>query len=121
MLPTVLHLFAACQCQHRRSFWSVVAPLFAEVVISARVRVFCKNSVAGLTPTLLVDEVRDADLMTLAEVLEMPGGEAATVKAMLKHFRLEHDDANDIDGVELHLHAKHRSGCASRWRRSRSC
>jgi hypothetical protein len=46
--------------------------------------------------------------MTLAEVLELAGGEAAAVKAMWQCFRLEHDEGNDIDGVELHWHAEHR-------------
>jgi hypothetical protein len=73
-----------------------------------RVLVFCKKSVAGLTPKMLVDELRDADLMTLAEVLELPDGEVAAVKAMWKCLRLEHDDANDINGVELHWHAEQR-------------
>lgn len=73
-----------------------------------RVLVFCKKSVAGLTPKMLVDELRDADLMTLAEVLELPDGEAAAVKAMWKYFRIEHHDANDINHVELHWNAQHR-------------
>lgn len=73
-----------------------------------RVLVFCRKSVAGLTPAMLVEALRDADLMTLAECLELPGGEAAAVKAMWKYFRLAQDDAGDIDGVELHWHEQHR-------------
>lgn len=76
--------------------------------MAARVLVFCRKSVEGLTPAMLVDELRDADLMTLAECLELPGGEVAAVKAMWSHFRLEQDDPADIDGVELHWHEQHR-------------
>ena len=74
----------------------------------ARVLVFCRKSVAGLTPAMLVDELRNADLMTLAECLDLPGGESAAVKAMWKYFRLEEDDPRDIDGIELHWHKQHR-------------
>jgi hypothetical protein len=73
-----------------------------------RVLVFCKTPVAGITPAMLVAELRDADLMTLAECLDLPEGESAAVKTMWKHFRLEHADAKDLDGVELHWHEKHR-------------
>jgi hypothetical protein len=74
----------------------------------ARVLVFCSKSIAGLTPAMLVEELRNADLMTLAECLDLPGGEAAAVSEMWKCFRLDHDDASSIDGVELHWHPKHR-------------
>ena len=74
----------------------------------ARVLVFCKKSIVGLTPAMLLAELRDADLMTLAECLELPGGESAAVREMWKHFRLEQASASDIDGVELHWHSKHR-------------
>ena len=74
----------------------------------ARVLVFCRKSVAGLTSAMLVTELRDADLMTLAECLNLPEGESAAVRAMWKHFRAEEDDTTDIDGLELHWHASHR-------------
>lgn len=73
-----------------------------------RVLVFCKKSVAGLAASELVRELRDADLMTLAEVLELPEGEAAAVKTMWKCFRVEPADAKDLDGLELHWHAEQR-------------
>lgn len=73
-----------------------------------RVLVFCKKSVAGVTPAELVDELRAADLMTLAEVLDLPGGEEAAVRAMWACFRLEHADPRELDGVELHWHPQQR-------------
>lgn len=71
-----------------------------------RVLVFLKKSVAGVTPMELQAELKDADLMTLAEVLELPEGEQRAVDTFWKTgFKLEADDASDIDGVALHFHA----------------
>ncbi len=76
--------------------------------MAARVLVFAKKSVAGLASAQLVAELRDADLMTLAEVLKLPEGETAAVRAMWKIFRIEEDRQDDLDGVELHWHPEHR-------------
>jgi hypothetical protein len=76
--------------------------------VPERVLVFCKRSVAGLTASELVRELRDADLMTLAEVLQLPEGEEEAVRTMWQCFRLEPADASDLDGIELHWHAEQR-------------
>jgi hypothetical protein len=54
----------------------------------ARVTVYCKRSVASLTGAALRGELDEADLMTLAESLELPEGEEAAVEAMLPHLRV---------------------------------
>ncbi|MFO0600444.1 MAG: hypothetical protein U0228_34365 [Myxococcaceae bacterium] len=74
----------------------------------ARVLVFLRRSVAGVTVKDLQDELGDADLWTLAEALNLPEGEEAAVKAMKKVLRFESDDPSDIDGLEIHWHAKQR-------------
>ncbi|NOU28334.1 MAG: hypothetical protein HOO96_10570 [Polyangiaceae bacterium] len=66
----------------------------------ARVLVFCKKPTSHLTPTMLEAELRAADLMTLAEGLELPEGEEAAVATMWTHFRIDADDAS-IHGVEI--------------------
>lgn len=57
--------------------------------MSARVLVFCKEPVARVTAAMLHAELRDADLMTLAEVHELPEGEVAAVGEMWKRFHLD--------------------------------
>ncbi len=73
-----------------------------------RVLVFLRESVGSVSPAMLEAELRDADLMTLAETLELPEGEEAAVEAMWRCFRIETDHASDIDGALLHFHPAHR-------------
>ena len=74
----------------------------------ARVLVYCKKPLARLTTDMLVAELRNADLMTLAEALSLPEGEVAAVKHMWGCFRLVTDDPSSIDGAEIHWHETHR-------------
>jgi hypothetical protein len=73
----------------------------------ARVLVYCRNSVADVSAEMLVRELRDADLMTLAEALDLPEGEEAAVEQMWKHFRVE-PATGSIDGLEIHWHEQQR-------------
>lgn len=57
----------------------------------ARVNVYCTRSVAHLTPAMFRAELDEADLMTLAEALDLPEGEEEAVEAMLPHLRVEGD------------------------------
>ena len=75
--------------------------------MSARVLVFCKKSVADVSADMLVYELRDADLMTLAESLDIPEGEEAAVEEMWNHLRFE-PAGGTIDGLEIHWHAHQR-------------
>lgn len=67
-----------------------------------RILVFCRKSVSTLRPAELERELREHDLETLAEVLELPEGEDAAVAKMWSLFRMELASADDIDGVEIH-------------------
>jgi hypothetical protein len=55
----------------------------------ARVNVYCAKSVAHVTLEMMREELAVADLMTLAEVLELPEGEEAAVRKMEPHLRIE--------------------------------
>jgi hypothetical protein len=55
----------------------------------ARINVYCRKSVAHLTPEMFRHELSMADLFTLAECLHLPEGEEAAVKAMRPHLRVE--------------------------------
>jgi hypothetical protein len=55
----------------------------------ARVTVYCTRSVADLTREMMRDELDQADLVTLAEALDLPEGEEAAVRAMQPHLRVE--------------------------------
>ncbi len=72
--------------------------------MAERVLVFCREPVM-VTPRELVEELRDADLETLAEVLELEEGEAAAVEEMWKCFRA---DGDALDGLELFWHREQR-------------
>lgn len=73
----------------------------------AHVLVYCRRAVDHLTPEMLTAELKDADLMTLAECHHLPEGEEEAVHEMWRHYRLEAQGPS-IDGVELHWHAKQR-------------
>ncbi|HEY5927360.1 MAG TPA: hypothetical protein VIV11_37005 [Kofleriaceae bacterium] len=73
----------------------------------ARVLVFCKQPIVGVTAAEVITELRDADLMTLAEVHDLPGGEEAAVKAMWNVFRIE-DGQPTINGASIVWHADQR-------------
>jgi hypothetical protein len=76
--------------------------------VPARVLVYCKKSVADVTAAMLVEELRLADLMTLAEILDLPGGETAAVREMWTHFRIEPADGRLDSLVEIHWHESQR-------------
>ncbi|MFO0617200.1 MAG: hypothetical protein U0414_31675 [Polyangiaceae bacterium] len=67
----------------------------------ARVTVYCRRSVAHLRRADLEAEIEAADLMTLAEALDLPEGEEAAVEAMRPHLRWGGDEGS-VDAVELH-------------------
>jgi hypothetical protein len=69
----------------------------------ARVLVYCKKSVADVTAEMLVYELRGADLMTLAESLDIPEGEEAAVEKMWAHLHIE-PDGGALNGLEIHWH-----------------
>lgn len=73
----------------------------------ARVLIYCRKSVADVTADMLVDELRDADLMTLAESLDLPEGEEAAVEKMWSHLRCE-PAGGTIHGLEIHWHEHER-------------
>jgi len=56
---------------------------------------------------MLVQELRSADLMTLAECLDLPEGEEAAVEQMWTRFRVE-PAGGPIDGLEIHWHERQR-------------
>ena len=71
----------------------------------ARVTVYCKKPVAHLTAERLLEELKLADLYTLAECLNLPEGEEAAVRAMKPFLRVEgetRDAANEFSYVEVH-------------------
>lgn len=67
----------------------------------ARVTVYCRRSVAHVRLPDLRAEVDAADLMTLAEALDLPEGEEAAVEAMRPHLRWVSDEG-ELHVVELH-------------------
>ncbi len=67
----------------------------------ARVTVYCRRSVAHLTPRAMRAELDSADLMTLAEALDLPEGEEAAVKAIRPHLRVE-GEGGPFDYAEVH-------------------
>jgi hypothetical protein len=73
----------------------------------ARVLVFCKQPIVGVTAAQVTDELRNADLMTLAEVHDLPGGEWAAVESMWKVFRID-DGEPTLDGASIVWHAEQR-------------
>ncbi|MFN7974881.1 MAG: hypothetical protein U0166_21440 [Acidobacteriota bacterium] len=73
----------------------------------ARVLVYCKKPVAHLTAEMLLRELRDADLMTLAECLDLPGGEEAAVREMWRHLRMT-PETGTLDGLAISWHATQR-------------
>ena len=75
--------------------------------LPARVLVYCRRSVAETPASALVSELQGADLMTLAECLDLPGGEEAAVDEMWKRFRVEPAEGT-IDGLEIHWHEQQR-------------
>jgi hypothetical protein len=66
--------------------------------VPARITVYCRAADVRPDPAAMLRELRDADLMTLAEVLDLPEGEEAAVEAMWPHLRI--DRAGDT--VEVH-------------------
>ncbi len=56
---------------------------------------------------MLTAVLKQADLMTLAESLDLPEGEVSAVKAMWTQYRLE-AHGTSIDGVQIHWHATQR-------------
>ena len=60
-----------------------------------------------VTADMLVDELREVDLMTLAESLDLPEGEEAAVEEMLRHLRCE-PVGGTIQGLEIHWHEHQR-------------
>jgi hypothetical protein len=75
--------------------------------VPARVLVYCRQPIVGVTANEVTAELRDADLMTLAEVHDLPGGEAAAVRAMWKVFRID-DGEPTLDGASIFWHPEQR-------------
>jgi hypothetical protein len=75
--------------------------------VPARILVYCKQPIIGVTAEEVISELRDADLMTLAEVHDLPGGEAAAVRAMWKVFRIDNGTPT-INGASIVWHPEHR-------------
>jgi hypothetical protein len=73
----------------------------------ARVLVFCKRSVAHLTAESLLHELKAADLMSLAESLELPEGEEAAVEEMWQRLRIEGGE-HGLGSIEIHWHGTQR-------------
>ncbi len=67
----------------------------------AHVDIYCKNSIARVTADELRRELDDADLMTLAECLDLPGGEEAAVREMRPHLKV-----SGGDGAEAKAHVR---------------
>lgn len=78
--------------------------------MAARVVVYCKKCVPHLTVEALRREIDNADLMTLAECLDLPDGEEEAVTAMLRRLRIEAPDAiaGDFRYAEVHWKPKGR-------------
>lgn len=70
----------------------------------ARVLVFCKQAVAPFDAEAMRSELDDADLYTLAEVHDLPGGEEAAVDAMWEVLKIEATART----AEIHWHREQR-------------
>ncbi|HEY5934090.1 MAG TPA: hypothetical protein VIU61_05640, partial [Kofleriaceae bacterium] len=70
----------------------------------ARVIVFCKKPVGPFEPEAMRSELSDADLYTLAEVHDLPGGEEAAVDAMWEVLKIE----TTTTTAEIHWHREQR-------------
>src|SRR5262245_17950159 len=68
----------------------------------ARVIVYCRKSVAGLSAESLRHELDLADLYTLAESLNLPEGEEAAVDAIKSHLRIERKPGKEFTYCEVH-------------------
>ena len=68
----------------------------------ARINIYCRRSTAHLTADALRRELDAADLMTLAEHLELPEGEEAAVRAIRPHLRVEAASAPELRYAEVH-------------------
>ncbi|MGC4119854.1 MAG: hypothetical protein QM765_35815 [Myxococcales bacterium] len=73
----------------------------------ARILVFCKKSVDHVTAKMVTEELKLADLCTLAETLDLPEGEEAAVDAMWEQFQIA-SEGGSLNGAELHWHASQR-------------
>jgi hypothetical protein len=67
----------------------------------ARINVYCRRPTARLTADALRRELDDADLMTLAEHLELPEGEEAAVRAIRPHLRVEAAPGPELRYAEI--------------------
>jgi len=70
----------------------------------ARINVYCRCADMRPDPQALLDEIKAADLMTLAEDLNLPEGEEAAVEAIWPHLRVVRVGS----GVEVHWKANGR-------------
>ena len=55
----------------------------------ARVIVYCRKPLPQITAEMLRREIDGADLLTLAECLNLPEGEEAADEAMIPHLRID--------------------------------
>jgi hypothetical protein len=55
----------------------------------ARINVYCRSGDVRLDPAAMLRELEAADLMTLAEALDLPEGEEAAVAAIRPHLRVQ--------------------------------
>jgi hypothetical protein len=74
----------------------------------ARVNVYCKTSVASVRAVDLRRELETADLMILAEVLELPEGEEAAVAKLRAHLRVVAGDGT-FERADVHWSPGRRS------------
>jgi AcrR family transcriptional regulator len=70
----------------------------------ARVIVYCKHPVGAVTEAMLKGVLESADLMTLAEALDLPEGEEAAVEEMWKHLAIVGSESE----FEITWHARQR-------------
>jgi len=63
--------------------------------------VYCRRADVRLDPEAMLDQIKTADLMTLAENLNLPEGEVAAVRAIRPHLRV----VGAGGGVEVHWKA----------------
>jgi hypothetical protein len=64
----------------------------------ARINVYCRCADFRIAPQAMLDEIKAADLITLAEDLNLPEGEEAAVEAIWPHLRVVPVGS----GVEVH-------------------
>jgi len=57
--------------------------------VPARINIYCRHADVVLDPQAMLHEIKLADLMTLAEDLDLPEGEEAAVEAIWPHLRVE--------------------------------